>query len=278
MSPLLLCTLDATRIAWLPQFVEHYRGLGVDRFLLTLHTSPALDPVETRRQRASFARCVEDLDAGVPRFVACHFNAMNILSHKLHLVAEHARPGDWLVWTDSDEWQMHPRPIPAMIDWACSLGCDYVPGVLVDRVATDRSLAPFDPARTAAATYPRTCMVSLNLLKTDIRKVTLARHDLRPTPGHHRPADRAAWRPFPRQVQVHHYKWDSTVRERLLARLRPEFKVVSPWWTESLRILDYLDARDGFFDEADLAGWDLPARQLLDMVFHESPADELAGR
>lgn len=277
MSPLLVCTLDFARIAWLPQFVAHYRDLGVERFLLTLHTPPALDPAEADRQRAAFARVVEDLGAGPPQFVVCHFNAINVVNHQARLVDAHARPGDWIVWTDSDEWQMHPRPIPAMIEWARSLGCDYVPGIFVDRVAADGSLAPFDPARPVAETYARACTISQNLLRTDIRKVTLARHELRTTPGHHMPANPAAWRAFPRHVQVHHYKWDSTVRDRLRERLRPEFRAVSPWWTESQRILDYLDARGGRFDTADLGGWNVPPQHLLDVGFKAPPEADRAG-
>jgi hypothetical protein len=266
-SPLLVCTLDARRFAWMPQFVAHYKELGVERFLLTLHTAPELDEAERARQREAFRALVADLDAGEPQDLVCDFSAKAVIRNERILVQAHAGPADWILWCDSDEWQLWPEPVPAMVERLRAQSLHYASGFLIDRVAQDWSLAPFLPQQPVEATYPRSCNATYALLRGEIRKVVLAHRDVQVGPGHHVVREPLRWRRLPRYVQIHHYKWDDTVIDRLRARLTPEYRALSPDWGESQRILDYFEAHGGRFDPADLEEWTFAGRELVNASF-----------
>lgn len=266
-SPILVCTLDAHRLAWLPQFVAHYKGLGVERFLLTLHTAPGLDEAERGRQREDFRALVAELGAGEPQDLVCDFSAKALIQYERRLVQGHAGPADWILWCDSDEWQLWPEPVPAMVERMRAQSFDYASGFLIDRVAPDWSLATFLPQQPVETTYPRSCNATHALLQGEIRKVVLAHRDVDVSPGHHVVRDPLRWRRLPRYVQIHHYKWDGTVLDRLCARLTPEYRARSADWVESQRIVDYFEAHGGRFDPADLEEWRFPGRDLVDVSF-----------
>ena len=67
-------------------------------------------------------------------------------------------------------------------------------------------------------------------------------------------------------TQVHHFKWDATVKDRLTLRVLPAFRNHSMNWLESQRSLDYFEAHGGRFDPDDLKPLELPARDFIDWV------------
>jgi hypothetical protein len=260
----LLCTTEPYRIAWLPQFVAHYRGIGVERFVLVLQLEPDAGQAANDRDYALFRETLAAL--GIDEAVRWEheFNAQDVILHHRKLQAANFGPNDWIVWCDSDEFQVYPAPLAEVVARCEELHVDYVRGVFIDRVAADYSLPAFDARASIWDTFPRTCNVTSALAAADPRKVVLARASVELSGGKHnvrRPPEHrclAGW------AQVHHFKWDATLLERLRYRVRPEWRERFPWWMESQRLLDYFAAHDSRFDPADLAPIVLNGRNFVD--------------
>lgn len=249
----LICTLEPYRIDWLPQFVAHYRDQGVERFLLTLQIDPELPEDEKSRHRTRIGETLAQLNVAETFFWEHAWDGPSMGEHHRLLQEAHVRAGDWIVWCDSDEFQVYPEPLDRIVAQCEAAGVDYIRGVFFDRIAGDGSLPAFDPQRSIWETFPRACNVTGALAKGDTRKVTLARGSLRLPGGKHFPPSDAALKTISGWVQVHHFKWDAALIERLRFRVRPEWRAKFPWWVESQRLLDYFDAHGQRFDLADVA-------------------------
>jgi hypothetical protein len=165
----------------------------------------------------------------------------------------HVSAADWIVWCDSDEFQVYPEPLGRIVAQCEVAGVDYIRGIFIDRIAADGTLPAFDPQRSIWETFPLTYNVTRALARGEPRKVTLAKASVRLRGGKHLPHSDAPLKTISSWVQVHHFKWDAALIERLRFRVRPEWRAKFPWWVESQRLLDYFQAHDQRFDLADLA-------------------------
>lgn len=249
----LMCTLEPYRIDWLPQLVAHYRAQGVERFLLTLQIDPELPEDGKTRHRTRFGETLAQLDVTETFFWEHVWDGPSMGTHHRLLQEAHIGAADWIVWCDSDEFQVYPERLDRIVAQCEAAGVDFLRGVFIDRIAGDGSLTAFDPQRSIWETFPRTCSVTNALAKADPCKVALARGSLRLLGGgKHRP-EGGALKTIGGFVQVHHFKWDAALLERLRFRVRPEWQARFPWWLESQRLLDYFDVHGQRFDLADVA-------------------------
>lgn len=107
------------------------------------------------------------------------FGAPPLIKFQYVLQAEHTQPDDWIVWCDSDEFQVYPAPLVEIIRQCDAAGIEFVRGVLIDRVAEDYGLPAFDAETPIWQTFPRTCNFTIALARGDPRKVVLARESQR---------------------------------------------------------------------------------------------------
>lgn len=260
---LLITTFDPARIPRLPQVVGHYRALGVQRFLLSLQTEPGLPGAEARRHRARFEAALSEAGLSEAFFLEAGFTGMAVRRHHDALQRDHAGPEDWIVWCDSDELQVYPESLVRMAELAQADGVDFLRGALIDRLAADGGLPPFDPRTPLWETFPRTVFLSPAIGGGERHKVAFARGDVRVSGGNHFAMDAASLSTWTTWVQVHHFKWDAEVLARLRFRLDPAFREQCPWWVESQRMLDYFEAHGLRFDPADLQELHLQTTELL---------------
>src|ERR1022692_695095 len=253
----LICTLEPYRIDWLPQFVAHYRKLGVERFLLSLQVEPAAGQSAIDEDFVRFREALASLGVDEAWLWQNEFNGPEMIRYQRTLQSECLRPDDWIVWCDSDEFQVYPGSLPDLIEGFETRGIDFLRGVFVDRVAADYGLAAFDAKTPLWDIFPRTCNVTVALGGGDPQKVVLARPGVMLSGGKHFPIAMEKLKTIDGWVQIHHFKWDATLIERLRYRVRPEWKAKFPWWVESQRLIDYLIAHDLHFDPADLDPVDL---------------------
>lgn len=260
----LICMLEPYRIEWLPQFVRHYRQLGVERFLLTLQLEPDAAQADNEQHRNRFRQTLAELGIDEGYYWAEAYDAMGMAEHHQKLQRQKVSHNDWLVWCDSDEFQVYPQPLRDVVAQCEAARVDLLCGALIDRVAEDFSLAPFNPRRSIWETFPQTFNVSAALAGADPRKVTLARGDIRVSGGNHFPVSNASLKTLRRRVQVHHFKWDAMLIDRLRYRVRPEWQAKCYWWVESQRLLDYFAAHGSRFDPADLIPITLQGPHFVD--------------
>jgi hypothetical protein len=262
----LISTLEPLRIDGLPSWIAHYRALGVERFLLTLQTEPDLPDADRDRARERFASVLASQGIPDPNFLVAGFTASALREGQDALQREHVSPSDWVVWCDSDEWQLYPARLGELASWAERQRINLFRGVMIDRVAADGQLPARDERISIWQQFPLACFLPTRFGGGERQKITFARGDLKLSNGNHYVRAGMLAQTFDKWTQVHHFKWDATVLERLAFRLRPAFRAHSPDWQESQRALDYFDAHGGRFDRDDLRPLDLPARDFIDWV------------
>jgi len=259
----LICTLEPQRISWLPQLVQHYRSLGVERFLLTLQLEPSTAQQARDRDYERFLVMLSSLGIGEGSRLDNDFYGAAVMKHQRTIVEQHLGSEDWIVWCDTDEFQVYPAPLPEIVKRCDAQRIDFLRGAFVDRVAADYSLAVFDGQSSIWDTFPRAVNVTMALAHGDPRKVVLARKSVKVSAGKHEPTSPGDLKTIVGWVQVHHFKWDATLPARLRYRVRPEWRARFPWWEESQRLLDYFAANHWRFNPADLTPIALTGRELI---------------
>ena len=183
----LICTLEQHKIEWLPQFIRHYRGMGVEKFLLTLQQEPQLEASETEKHLARFNQMLGAL--GIDRGFSLieTYDSSALKRHHRFLQDSYVSKHDWVVWSDSDEFQVYPYRLDAIIPMLEQNMVQLVHGCMIDRIAANRTLPPFNPRESIWETYAVACLLSESLSGAQVRKIALARGDIRMDTGNHRP-------------------------------------------------------------------------------------------
>ncbi|WP_239342003.1 glycosyltransferase family 2 protein [Frankia sp. CiP3] len=211
-SPALVAVVGPVEPALLNAFVEHYRGFGIDRFLLAFHF-PENTPADSRD--VLLTTCRELLDR--PEIISSgpwHEFTNTALREELR-----ARAGEgWHLLADVDEFQCYPASVAETIAAAEAEMVDVpvVGGVMLDRVAADGRLRPWAPEVGLDRSYPLGGFLTHRLLRGDPRKVVLVRSGVEVASGNHRsPGRRPVNDPL---VIVHHCKWRGDVVTYLARR------------------------------------------------------------
>jgi glycosyl transferase family 2 len=235
----------------LPYLLDHYAALGVEHFHVIRHADDPGSP--------GVAEDVEVMRRSGLTFAAVATGPWHMdLNARLIEAEMRKHPGDWWVVADLDEFHVHDRPLAALVKDCEAGGYDYVDGAFVDRVADGGRLV--DPAPGGQPSlweqYPLAGQLTARLLDGRPTKVVLARGHVELDVGQH-----MAWTGVPAPhdemfSQVHHFKWDSTVRARLERRVAEysagTWEVLFPEVIEeSQEFLTHVREHGGTIDVAD---------------------------
>jgi hypothetical protein len=237
----LLTTVEHQRIAWLPQFVQHYQKLGVQRFWITIHFDPSVarETVSSAMRRARGFLTKEGIT--YLNKLVCPFDAMALRANHDSVQAEVAAHTDWIVWADIDEFQVYPMKLSKCIRESKNIGATVISGEFIDRVAPDGRLIHFNPKVPIWKQFPIGCDITKRILIGQTNKVVCSQAHIKIKHANHDPVrgqGGISW--LPHLAAVHHFKWDITVVERLKPRLRSSWKRRCPWWVQSKRFMDHL--------------------------------------
>ncbi|MBC8167364.1 MAG: hypothetical protein H7Y20_16030 [Bryobacteraceae bacterium] len=241
----LICTLEPARISFIPQFVEHYSLLGVGTFHLSVQVEPEAGGAAVNCAEAAAVSELSRYGIRLAGTLVEPFSSFALRAHHDRIQDAKTRPSDWIIWADIDEFHVYPGDFKSLLQFAESMNIDYFHGRLVERAAADGKLKNFDPAQPLWTQYPRRFELSDTIVPGISRKVPCARANIRVNPGHHFPASAGPLRYYADAVEVHHFKWDDSVVQRLSRRLQPDFRERCPWWVESRNVIDYIE-RNGF--------------------------------
>jgi hypothetical protein len=231
----------------LPYYLHHYRGLGVERFVIAC--SPEL------QRTLSSQPDVEAVD--LPRgFLRSRLVGM--IEEELRV--RHNCADDWLIPADLDELNEYPASLTDLVTQIRHEGATHVEGVLRDRIASDGALAelqPFECGQSIWDQYPLEGTVSARIADSRIDKVLLSRGDLGWGIGHHRMRDAPGLRAFSARGVAHHFKWRATLVPNLDWRVENEARAGVPWKDESVRLSEYFRTHGRIcLDDVDArAGW-----------------------
>ena len=140
------------------------------------------------------------------------------------------KPNDWWIVSDDDEIQIYPKPIDEMIDECEIKGWEFITGGFIDRIGENGSFPFVDSNTNIWETFPYAGFFRYPLSGACPNKVCIMKGKIEITNGQHYAHidGKDVWgeeginhplRYPPGRgegfIQVHHFKWDSTVLERL---------------------------------------------------------------
>ena len=94
-----------------------------------------------------------------------------------------AKPGDWIIPSDVDEFTQFPAPLLELATQMASTGCNHVAGKLVDRLSKAGELMPLREEPSIWEQYPIECDLTGLLIGGWTEKVTMASAMCELTPG-----------------------------------------------------------------------------------------------
>ena len=113
-------------------------------------------------------------------------------------------------------------------------------GEFIDRVALGGELKCFDPHSAIWNQFPIGCDVTKRILLGQTNKVVCSQASVKIKHANHDPIrNQHMLLSLPYLAAVHHFKWDSTVVERLLPRLDDDWKQRCHWWVQTQRFMDH---------------------------------------
>jgi hypothetical protein len=217
----LLSVMGAASARLVPFFVEHYRGLGVQEFCITLHYDVGQEQGRDLALAHLRSAGIEPINVWHGHFV--HETKEQYLGS---MRADHSENGNWWVYADTDEFHEFPVRLGVMREECERKGKTYVMGRWIDRVADDGALLEIDVSQDLYAQFPWATHLSLSLGGKSFdatTKLCFVAPDVYPSnSGFHRPKDRN-WRDdplcWPGLIACNHFKWDHSVRQRLKCRV-----------------------------------------------------------
>lgn len=283
--PTLIAVIGPVEPPLLREFVLHYAGLGLERFMLGFHF-PEDTAASTKHELLATCRELvgspETVSAG-PWHATINGDLRDQMRHR-------AGPG-WHLLADIDEFQFYPMAVPELIETVQYAGGRIISGLMLDRVSADGRLCAWSPADGLDQTYRLGGFLTHSILKADPRKVVLAHSSVGISRGNHTsPGQSSLNDPL---VVVHHFKWRSGVADYLRHRISMfstgSWREKSPAVrTEAQRFLNHLDMNGGcinletdslLFRPVNLrelpSWWDVESRSLADQWTLTLPAREV---
>jgi len=205
-------------------FMHHYRALGVGEFLIVLHSDRA-----DRRDaevRARLHAC------GIqPAREIQQYSARLKHQHCQEVVRHYCEPDSWVIYADLDELQVYPGGLIPYLDERERRGHSFARGSLIDRLAPNGELIELQAQPSLWEQFPICAPVTREIVGGWDHKVCAARACVPIVDGGSHSVSygygaqwnywlthvRPRWRE--RRVEIHHFKWDSTLPHRVRNKL-----------------------------------------------------------
>lgn len=210
-----LVTVVGENTNMLPHMLKHYGNI-VDKMYVVVYRQSENDTILEQ---------IEELGI-TPYWVVTepkyHWERVTDIYNTVKLL----KPDDWWIISDDDELQVYPQPIEDIIR-ACERGSySFVTGGFLDRIGIDGTFPKVDRETDILKAFPYAGFFRYPMSGACPNKVTLMKGDQKVTSGQHYALfdnGHNSWgKKHPKRLpieqcftQVHHFKWDSTVVERI---------------------------------------------------------------
>lgn len=218
----------------LPHFLRHYKDVGVSDFFISVEGG-----LESQARHIA---------SGFPVHLIDGLDASESIEGGTASVSRmreaFADPDEWVVIADLDEFQLHPLGLVATAAAADAENANVVRGRVVDRVATDGLLKAIGPDDDLWRLFPEACYVTARLQGGLSYKCALVKGHLESghdeeglsLAHHHMMGERVA----SISVDIHHFKWNAEVIERMAVAITRTRAAGQPFWVEYERVLEHL--------------------------------------
>ncbi len=223
MNKLRLVTVTGSRTNTLYHMLKHYAHL-VDEICVVVYEwqeASTYEDVKNIVSKFSNAKIVR-------RETKEKFNWEYVTQLYNEVKAEH--PNDWWIVSDDDEFHVYSKPLYEIIYDCNQNGWQVVRGGFIDRVGKDGTFPTINNSESIFEQFPYAGFFRYPLSGACPNKICLVKGDIEITAGQHyaKIDGQTTWRwqgwnhpliaPIDKyNVQVHHFKWDSTCVERIKA-------------------------------------------------------------
>jgi hypothetical protein len=205
-------------------FLDHYSKLGVSDYLVILHS-----PISRSMRRTRVLRILREYGIK-PRMEVADYT-LNLRRERINeILSVHAEKSDWIVHADVDEFHDYPDGLEALAAECDAAKYTFVRGRWVDRLAIGGELRPIKRRPSIWEQFPLVADISSTVTGGWPLKVVLAKGCLRSgdggthsidyggTPDDNYHCSAIDHSSYPFLINIHHFKWDSTVLGRLRTR------------------------------------------------------------
>jgi hypothetical protein len=216
-----LVTVTGSRTNTLPHMLQHYAEL-VDEIFVVVYEWENFSTYDSVEEIVSKFPNVKI----VRREVKEKYNWEYVT--QLYNETKLMFPDDWWVVSDDDEFHVYSKDLKEIIDACDENGWDLVRGGFIDRIGIDGTFPEINNNQDIFKQFPLAGFFRYPLSGACPNKVCIMKGYIEITPGQHyaKIDGQTTWRwqgwnhpliaPVDKyNVQVHHFKWDSTCVERI---------------------------------------------------------------
>ena len=230
-----LVTVVGSNTHLLPHMLKHYEG-KVDKVYVAVYRQDENDGVLEEVLDLGIKPCIITTDE--------KYNWERVTA--LYNYIKRTKPNDWWIVSDDDEFQVYSKVISDIIKICDESGYEFVTGGFVDRIGKNGTFAEIKEDSNLWELFPMAGFFRYPLSGACPNKVTMCKGYIEVTPGQHyaKIDGQTTWKwqgwnhplRFPTTqnfTQVHHFKWDSTVLDRLqdVANVKSEFSYSNEYQT-----------------------------------------------
>jgi len=219
MSKINLVTVVGHNTTMLPHMIQHYKNI-VDEIHVVVYRQSDNDGIldEIEKLGITPIKIVTE-----PKF---NWERVTELYNEI----KRTKPNEWWVVSDDDEFHIYPKPINELILECEQNGWDFITGGFIDRIGENGEFPIVEKDSNIWEKFPLAGFFRYPLSGACPNKVCVMKGYVDVTPGQHyaKIGDTDTWRErgwnHPKRypygsgegfIQVHHFKWDSTVLKRL---------------------------------------------------------------
>jgi hypothetical protein len=228
------------RVTALKQMIDHYRDIVDHIYVVVYQTSPTDTIVDD----------VKKLGITPYKIVTGEKYQFETVT-SLYNEVKSSKPDDWWIVADVDELHIYPTDIRTMIDECEKNGWEFITGGFIDRIGDNGNFPIIDESTNLWKTFPYGGFFRYPASDACPNKVCVMKGNVTLSNGQHYAVydGETVWgtegtkhpKRYPIEkgfIQVHHFKWDSTVIDRL--REVSEIQKDYTYWWEYKKMFDFL--------------------------------------
>jgi tellurite resistance-related uncharacterized protein len=220
-----LVTVTGSRTTTLPYMIQHYIDI-VDEIFVVAY--------DTKNNQYDNVKKVCDLFGSKVKLYKHsddqEYNWETVTS--IYNAIKDLYPNDWWLVSDDDEFHVYSKDLKDIVKDCDENGWKIVRGGFVDRIGEDgefKEVKPFSKNENLFSQFPYAGFFRYPMSKACPNKICIVKGDVEITNGQHyaKNGNKTLWGPQldnkliapidTHNVQVHHFKWDSTCVERIKA-------------------------------------------------------------
>jgi len=217
MQKLNLVTVVGHNITMLPHMLKHYENI-VDEIFVVVYRQSEDDNILD-----------EILKLGIKPYkvvIEPKFNWKRVT--ELYNEVKLTKPDEWWIVSDDDELQVYPKPVKEMIAECEERGYEFITGGFLDRIGEDGDFPVIGEETNVWIKFPLAGFFRYPMSGACSNKVCVMKGSVEVTEGQHyvKLGENTSWgkrnwkhrKRYPIKkgfIQVHHFKWDSTVIDRM---------------------------------------------------------------